>query len=227
MSTIIIRILRMIQFNVRNSTPGIYCESEFMQIRVFIVLIWFSEGQWLKPTSNLRGLPTSLTTYTCTVFINRAIDLYTIPGKNSYTCTFYLGTLGATCIGHNSTRHVHNLMKSQLYTYLGRRMLGTAFVGCRGWWAMHAIRGKSTTCMHSGSLVWAPNSPVNLGKECLILPDTAFISYRVQLGLYTVSILGNTNYTLIRLWNHAFRILCRIIRILCFAVFTLCHPTIL
>ena len=102
-------------------------------------------------------------------------------------------------------------MKSQLYAYLGRRMLGTAFVGCRGWWAMHAIRGKTTTCMHSGSLVWPPNSPVKLGKECLILPDTAFISYRVQLGLYTVSILGNTSYTLIRLGKHAFRILCTIL----------------
>jgi len=27
--------------------------------------------------------------------------------------------LGATYIGHSSMRHVHNLMKSQLYTYLG------------------------------------------------------------------------------------------------------------
>ena len=27
--------------------------------------------------------------------------------------------LGVTYIGHSSMRHVHNLMKSQLYTYLG------------------------------------------------------------------------------------------------------------
>ena len=39
-----------------------------------------------------------------------------IPGKSSYP--FYLATLGATYIHHSSTRHVHNLMKSQLYTYL-------------------------------------------------------------------------------------------------------------
>ena len=48
---------------------------------------------------------------------------------------------------------------------------------------------------------------VKLGKECLILPDTAVISYRVQLGLYTVSYLGNTSYTLIRLGKLAFPIL--------------------
>ena len=31
----------------------------------------------------------------------------------------HFATLGAIYIGHSSTRHVHNLMKSQLYTYLG------------------------------------------------------------------------------------------------------------
>ena len=30
----------------------------------------------------------------------------------------HFATLGATYIGHSSTRRVHNLMKSQLYTYL-------------------------------------------------------------------------------------------------------------
>jgi len=35
--------------------------------------------------------------------------------------TFYIATLGATYIGHSSTRHVHNLMKSQLCTYLSSK----------------------------------------------------------------------------------------------------------
>ena len=30
-------------------------------------------------------------------------------------------TLGAIYIGHSSMRYVHNLMKSQLYTYLGSK----------------------------------------------------------------------------------------------------------
>ena len=45
--------------------------------------------------------------------------------KSSEVCTqfqekiaIHFATLGAIYIGHTSMRHVHNLMKSQLYTYL-------------------------------------------------------------------------------------------------------------
>ena len=42
--------------------------------------------------------------------------LYTIPGKKT---AIHFAMLGAIYIGHSSMRHVHDLMKSQLYTYLG------------------------------------------------------------------------------------------------------------
>jgi len=45
--------------------------------------------------------------------------------KSDEVCTqiqektaIHFATLGAIYIGHTSMRHVHNLMKSQLYTYL-------------------------------------------------------------------------------------------------------------
>ena len=53
---------------------------------------------------------------TCPVFINLARSVHNSRKEDSYT--FHLATLGATYIRHSSTRHVHNLMKSQLYTYL-------------------------------------------------------------------------------------------------------------
>ena len=53
----------------------------------------------------------------CIVVINRARSQVHNSRENS--CTFYLATLGAAYIGHSSTSPVHNLMKSQLYTYLG------------------------------------------------------------------------------------------------------------
>jgi len=67
----------------------------------------------VKPTSDLRGLPTSHTRY-C---LCKSGEVCTQFQENSYT--FYLATLGAIYIGHSSMRHVHTLMKSQLYTYLG------------------------------------------------------------------------------------------------------------
>ena len=67
---------------------------------------------------------------------------------------------GAILISHSLTRHVHNLMKSQLYTYFGSEgRLVLAFIGCRVRWAMHAIQEKTT--MHFGSLVWTPNPTSN------------------------------------------------------------------
>ena len=39
--------------------------------------------------------------------------------KNRYT--LYLATLGATYISHSSMRHVQDLIKSQLYTYLSSK----------------------------------------------------------------------------------------------------------
>ena len=57
--------------------------------------------------------------------------------------------LGAIYIGHSSPGHVHNLMKSQLYTYLGRK----------------DIRRKTT--MHFGSLVWTPNPIMAYGSYAI------------------------------------------------------------
>jgi len=71
--------------------------------------------------------------------------------KSGEVCTqfqektaIHFATLGATYIGHSSTRHVHNSMKSQLYTYLGivKNAWYSAFIGCRVRWAIYAIRGK-------------------------------------------------------------------------------------
>jgi len=42
--------------------------------------------------------------------------------------------LGATHIVHSSTRHVHNLMKSQLYTYLREK---------DGWYCFYRLQGKT------------------------------------------------------------------------------------
>ena len=71
--------------------------------------------------------------------------------------TFYLAALGATCVGYSSTRHVHNLIKSQLYTYLaskGRLVLS------------FSVAEFDVLCMefkekHFGSLVWTPNPMSN------------------------------------------------------------------
>ena len=69
-------------------------------------------------TSDLRNLATSLTT--CS--LHKLGEVCTqFQEKKSYT--FYHAVLGATYIGHSSTRHAHNLMKSQLYTYLGSKDL--------------------------------------------------------------------------------------------------------
>ena len=69
------------------------------------MLIQFSVRYRLNPTSDLRGLPTSLTT--CVVFINQARSIHNSREK---TAIHFL---------YCSTTHVlHNLMKSQLYTYL-------------------------------------------------------------------------------------------------------------
>ena len=48
-------------------------------------------------------------------FINRARSVHNSREKTA----IYFATLGAIYIGHSPTRHVHNLMKSQLQTYRG------------------------------------------------------------------------------------------------------------
>ena len=100
--------------------------------------------------------------------------------------------LGVAYIGHSSMRHVRNLMKNQLYTYLGsegRLVLPLSVAEFNG------------LCMqfekkHFGSLVWTPN-PNNR------MLDTVFIGYKFQQGLSTIP--GKTLY--IRLAKHAFAIL--------------------
>ena len=54
---------------------------------------------------------------TCIVFINRAKSVHNSRKKT----VIHFATLGAIYIyiGHSTMKHVHNLMKSQLYTYLG------------------------------------------------------------------------------------------------------------
>ena len=66
--------------------------------------------------------------------------------KSGEVCTQFhnFGTHGAFYTCHSSTRHVHNLPIVHLPRQ--RRTLGTAFISCRVRWAMHAIRGKTTTC---------------------------------------------------------------------------------
>ena len=41
-------------------------------------------------------------------------------------------------------RYVHNLRKSKLYTYLGSRTLGTAFMGYRVRQGLYTVLGKAS-----------------------------------------------------------------------------------
>ena len=75
---------------------------------------------------------------------------------------------------------VHNSRKKQLYTYLAT--LGATFIGLRVWQGI----GTQFEEKPAALLPWQRRT---LG--------TAFISYRVQHGLYTI--LGKTSHTLIRL----------------------------
>ena len=95
----------MIQSNTRNSIPGIYLilrkpESLFTQFSARL-----TEA---NPSTFVAFLPVAHAQHvTVFVFINRA--------RSVHNSNFV--TLGATYIGDSSTRHIHNLMKSQLYTY--------------------------------------------------------------------------------------------------------------
>jgi len=123
-------------------------------------------------------------------------SLYTISGKNSYI--FCLAMLSATYISHcSSTRHVQNLMKSQLYTYLvseGHLVLPLSVA------QFDRVCTQFEEKSHALWQLSMDSKPyIKLAKGCL---NTAFFGHRV---LYTI--LGKTSYTLIRLTKHGFAIL--------------------
>ena len=97
----------------------------------------------MKPTSDLHGLPTSLTNMYCLLSSGEACTQF--QEKNSYT--LYLATLGATYINYSLTRHVQTLIKSQLHTYLGKEGCLVRLQSSIGY---ATIRGKTT--VHFGSM---------------------------------------------------------------------------
>ena len=105
--------------------------------------------------------------------------------KNRYT--IYLAMLGATYIGHSSMSHVHNLMKSPLFTYHGSEGCLVLPLSVA---EFDRVCMQFKTPMHFGSLVRTPN-PIKLAERMLYI---AFIGYRIQRGLCTI--LGKTSYTL-------------------------------
>ena len=112
--------------------------------------------------------------------------------KNSHTfCYAWCLVLGPIYILHSS-RHVHNLMKSQLYANLSSKgclvlpLLVTEFKGLCMQFDEKQLCTLVAYSMDSKPYI----KPV---KGCLILPSL------VQLGLYTI--LGKASYTLIRLTN--------------------------
>ena len=111
--------------------------------------------------------------------------------------------LGAIYIGHSSMRHVHNLMKSQLYTYLGSEgdlVLPLSVAEFNGLWMQFEEKQLRTFVAWYGLQTLCQTSERTL--------NPAFIDYRVQRGLYTI--LGKSSYTVIRFTKHAFAILCTI-----------------
>ena len=115
----------------------------------------------------------------------------------------HFAMLGAIYIGHSSMRHVHNLMKSQLYTYLGSEgglVLPLSVAEFNGLWMQFEEKQLCTL------VAWYGLQTLCQTSERMLNP--AFIDYRVQQGLYTI--LGKSSYTVIRFTKHAFVILCTI-----------------
>ena len=121
---------------------------------------WYS-----PPTSDLRGLPTSLT---CTVFINRARSVHNSRKKQLYILSCY-----TWCNLHRSQFNeacTKSDEKSLLHLPRQRRMLGTACIGCRFRRSLYTVLEKKQLYTY---------------KTCeTCLRDSVHISRKNQLRTY-------------------------------------------